>query len=81
MAPHGAAILLSGAPFANDGTVLLGVTQRSDVRPLQRSTGAGVSGRGSTGAAARTATASEASYQLVQAVDLHVWPVGDGWAR
>lgn len=76
MTSHGAAILLPGARFASDGTVLLDTTPRPDVGPLERSTSAGISGsrRGSTATA-------KAVYQIVQTVDLHVRSVGDGWTR
>lgn len=65
MTSHGAAIFLSGAPFANDGTLFLNAAPRPDIGPFQRSTGAGIPGM--VGITAST----EASYQLVQAVDLH----------
>lgn len=76
MTSHGAAILLPGARFTSDGTVLLDATPRPDVGPLERSTGAGISSsrRGSTATA-------EAGYQIVQAIDLHVRTVDGGWSR
>lgn len=64
---HGAAILLSGAPFTHNGTLLLGLTPAADIRPFQRSTSAGIL----DGRIGITAP-SKAGDQLVQAVDRHV---------
>lgn len=75
MTSHGAAILLAGAPFTDGCTMLFGSTPRPNVGPFHRSTGSGISG------SCRSASTAEARYQLIQAVDLHERPVGDGGPR
>lgn len=64
MTSHGAAILLAGAPFTNDGTVLLGAVSRPNVGPFQRSTGSGV-------------PSAETRYQVIQVVNVHERSIGD----
>lgn len=73
---HGAAILLSGAPFAHNGTLLLGLTPTADIRPLQRSTGAGI-----LDCRVGITPPAKTGDQVVQVVDRHVRPVDDRGSR
>lgn len=74
---HGAAILLSGAPFAHNGTLLLGfIPASADIRPLQRSTGAGI-----LDCRVGITPPAKTGDQVVQVVDRHVRPVDGRGSR